>query len=392
MLIPIKFQLMTKKNILSAILLCLIPLILFSQKTISGEVIDENNLPLLGANVIVKDSNKGTVTDFDGKFNLLLDENESELIISYTGFETLNINIENQSFVSVVLKESSTGLDEVVITALGFEAKNDELGSLKEILKYEGDNIPILIGRGMSKYTKLSIGDTFIIRWMDDNRTYDAGLGEIVYVMDSDNFKIDFGHIWLPIEKMQKMLSMENESTYVVFDDNINPHSAGDWIKRDVKYLIRDMETIIEQDRPNAIMIYIILLSLAAMGIFNAQTLSIFRRKKEIGTLMALGMHKRKVVLLFTIEGAMNAIFAIILTVLLFGPLLYYFSIYGVPLPIDYSDMGLIIAKRLIPIYSMPLLIATALIVFLILLLVSYLPSRKISKMHPVDAIRGKTT
>ena len=43
----------------------------------------------------------------------------------------------------------------------------------------------------MSKYTKLSIGDTFIIRWMDDNRTYDAGLGEIVYVMDSDNFKID---------------------------------------------------------------------------------------------------------------------------------------------------------------------------------------------------------
>ena len=261
----------------------------------------------------------------------------------------------------------------------------------KEILKYEGDNIPILIGRGMSKYTKLSIGDTFIIRWMDDNRTYDAGLGEIVYVMDSDNFKIDFGHIWLPIERMQKMLSMENESTYVVFDENINPDSAGDWIKRDVKYLIRDMETIIEQDRPNAIMIYIILLSLAAMGIFNAQTLSIFRRKKEIGTLMALGMHKRRVVLLFTIEGAMNAIFAIILTILLFGPLLYYFSIYGVPLPIDYSDMGLIIAKRLIPIYSIPLLIATALIVFLILLLVSYLPSRKISKMHPVDAIRGKT-
>ena len=262
----------------------------------------------------------------------------------------------------------------------------------KEILKYEGENIPILIGRGMSKYTKLSIGDTFIIRWMDDNRTYDAGLGEIVYVMDSDNFKIDFGHIWLPIERMQKMLSMENESTYVVFDENINPDSAGDWIKRDVKYLIRDMETIIEQDRPNAIMIYIILLSLAAMGIFNAQTLSIFRRKKEIGTLMALGMHKRRVVLLFTIEGAMNAIFAIILTILLFGPLLYYFSIYGVPLPIDYSDMGLIIAKRLIPIYSIPLLIATALIVFLILLLVSYLPSRKISKMHPVDAIRGKTT
>ena len=303
--------------------------------------------------------------------------------------------IESNKALEILVSQASIYPDGRVVPVImkGITLEQEILNiPTKEILKYEGDNIPILIGRGMSKYTKLNIGDTFIIRWMDDKKTYDAGLGEIVHIMDSDNFKIDFGHIWLPIEKMQKMLSMENQSTYVVFNDNINPNSAGEWIKRDVKYLIRDMETIIEQDRPNAIMIYIILLSLAAMGIFNAQTLSIFRRKKEIGTLMALGMHKRRVVLLFTIEGAMNAIFAIILTILLFGPLLYYFSIYGVPLPIDYSDMGLIIAKRLIPIYSMPLLIATALIVFLILLLVSYLPSRKISKMHPVDAIRGKTT
>ena len=138
-------------------------------------------------------------------------------------------------------------------------------------------------------------------------------------------------------------------------------------------------------------MIYIILLSLAAMGIFNAQTLSIFRRKREIGTLMALGMKKRTVVILFTIEGALNALFALLLTIVLFGPLLYYFSIYGVPLPIDYSDMGLIIAKRLIPVYSPLLLFITAISVFTILLIVSYIPSRRISKMHPVDAIRGKT-
>ena len=263
----------------------------------------------------------------------------------------------------------------------------------QELLKYNGPNIPVLIGRGMAKYSKLNIGDTFIIRWMDKNRTYDAGQGEIIHIMDSDNFKIDMGHIWIPIHTTQNMLSMANESSYVVYDKSIqNINGANDWIHRDVKYLIRDMETIIEQDRPNAIMIYIILLSLAAMGIFNAQTLSIFKRKKEIGTLMALGMHKKKVVLLFTLEGALNAIFAIFLTIILFGPLLFYFSIYGVPLPIDYSDMGLIIAKRLIPIYSVPLLLLTALSVFIILLIVSYLPSRRIAKMHPVDAIRGKNS
>ena len=262
-----------------------------------------------------------------------------------------------------------------------------------EFLRYNGTNIPIMIGKGMAAYARLDIGDTFTIRWMDSNNAYDASEGEIIHIMDSGNFKIDMGHIWVPLNIAQNILSMPDESTYVVYKQGINEiDNSSTWIKRDVKYLVRDMKAIIDQDRPNAIMIYIILLALAAMGIFNAQTLSIFRRKKEIGTLMALGMEKRKVVLMFTMEGALNAIFAIILTVILFGPILFYFHLNGIPLPIDYSDMGLIISKTLMPVYSPILLIATALIVFIILLIVSYIPSRRISKMHPVDAIRGKTT
>ena len=257
---------------------------------------------------------------------------------------------------------------------------------------YVGSNIPIMIGKGMSEYAKLNIGDTFTVRWMGSDNSYDAAEGEIIHIMDSGNFKIDMGHIWIPLSIAREILLMDGESTYIVYKDGIKEiNSVSGWIKRDVKYLVRDMEAIIKQDRPNAIMIYIILLSLAAMGIFNAQTLSIFRRKKEIGTLMALGMPKNRVVLLFTLEGALNAILAIIMTIILFGPLLYYFSIYGIPLPIDYSDMGLIIAKTLIPVYSPLLLIITGLSVFIILLFVSYLPSRQIAKMHPVDAIRGKT-
>ena len=261
-----------------------------------------------------------------------------------------------------------------------------------ELIKYNGPNIPVMIGKGMAAYSKLELGDTFTLRWMDASKTYDAAEAEIVHIMDSGNFKIDMGHIWIPINIARDILYMPNESTYVVYKDGIEEvHSSGNWIKRDVQYLVRDMKAIIEQDRPNAIMIYIILLALAAMGIFNAQTLSIFRRKKEIGTLMALGMKKGKVVLLFTLEGALNAILAIFLTVILFGPILYYFNINGIPLPIDYSDMGLIISKTLMPVYSPLLLVATAIIVFIILLIVSYIPSRRISRMNPVDAIRGKT-
>ncbi|SVD89600.1 uncharacterized protein METZ01_LOCUS442454, partial [marine metagenome] len=134
----------------------------------------------------------------------------------------------------------------------------------------------------------------------------------------------------------------------------------------------------------------VILLFLAAVGIFNAQILSVFKRTREIGTLMALGMQKNKVVLLFTIEGALNALLAVFFGSIFFAPLLYYFSIYGIPLPIDYSELGLIVAKRLIPVYSSILILSTTLIVSIIVLIVSYLPSKKISKLHPTDAIRGR--
>ena len=255
--------------------------------------------------------------------------------------------------------------------------------------------IPVMIGTGMAKDAKLEVGDSFTIRWLDADRTYDADEGTVVHIMETENFKLDMGHIWVPLEKAQTMLAMEEEATYVTFAKDVSPiDENGDWIPRDVKYLIRDMEALIEADEPNAAIMYIILLALAAMGIFNAQVLSIFRRGKEIGTLMALGMTRSRVVGLFTLEGGLNAFLAVIMTVVLFGPVLWYFGAYGINMGIDYSEgqMGLIMAKRLIPVYSIGLVLTTTIIVSIIVLIVSYLPSRSIAKMRPTDALRGKVT
>jgi len=255
--------------------------------------------------------------------------------------------------------------------------------------------IPVMIGTGMAKDAKLEVGDSFTIRWLDADRTYDADEGTVVHIMETENFKLDLGHIWVPLEKAQTMLAMEEEATYVTFAKDVSPiDENGDWIPRDVKYLIRDMEALIEADEPNAAIMYIILLALAAMGIYNAQVLSIFRRGKEIGTLMALGMTRSRVVGLFTLEGGLNAFLAVIMTVVLFGPVLWYFGAYGINMGIDYSEgqMGLIMAKRLIPVYSIGLVLTTTIIVSIIVLIVSYLPSRRIAKMRPTDALRGKVT
>ena len=260
---------------------------------------------------------------------------------------------------------------------------------------HEEVTIPVMIGRGMAKDAKLEVGDAFTIRWLDADRTYDADEGTVVHIMDTENFKLDMGHIWIPLKKAQTMLAMEEEATYVTYAEGLSiVENKDDWIPRDVKYLIRDMEALIKADEPNAAIMYIILLCFAAMGIFNAQVLSIFRRGREIGTLMALGMTRTRVVGLFTLEGGLNAFLAAIMTVILFGPLLWYFGNNGIWLGVDYSDgaMGIIVEKYLIPVYSVGLVVTTTIVVSIIVLIVSYLPSRRIARMKPTDALRGKVT
>ena len=251
--------------------------------------------------------------------------------------------------------------------------------------------LPVLIGKGMASDTKLEVGDVFTIRWLDADRTYDANEGTVVHIMDTENFKLDMGHIWIPLNKAQAMLAMEEEATYVTYEKGIPPvQNKGDWIPRDINYLVQDMEAIIEADKPGAQVMYMVLLALAAMGIFNAQVLSIFRRGREIGTLMAIGMTRSRVVGLFTLEGGLNAVLSAVVTLIVFGPILWYFGVYGIPLPIDYSEMGMIVAKRLIPVYTIGLVVSTTILVSIIVLIVSYIPSRRIARMKPTDALRGK--
>tara|TARA_B100000287_G_scaffold251005_1_gene235870 strand:+ start:1 stop:1056 length:1056 start_codon:yes stop_codon:yes gene_type:complete len=257
--------------------------------------------------------------------------------------------------------------------------------------KHNDISIPVLIGSGMAENANLKVGDTFTIRWLDADRTYDADEGTVVHIMETENFKLDLGHIWIPLSKAQTMLAMKDQATYVTYSKDLTKiKDSGSWVHHDVDYMIRDMEALIKADEPGAQVMYSILLALAAMGIFNAQVLSIFRRGKEIGTLMALGMTRSRVVGLFTLEGGLNAFLAGIITLVLFGPILLYFGTNGIPLPMDYTEMGLLVAKRLVPIYSISLIISTTVLISIIVLVVSYIPSRRITKMKPTDALRGR--
>jgi ABC-type antimicrobial peptide transport system permease subunit len=129
---------------------------------------------------------------------------------------------------------------------------------------------------------------------------------------------------------------------------------------------------------------------LAMLAIFDTQILSIFRRQKEIGTYIALGYTRHEVVGLFTIEGAMHALLAALVAAVYGIPFFIWQSKTGLTLPVDSAEYGFAIADTMYPVYSAGLIVTTVFIVFMTTTVVSYLPSRKIAKMNPTEALRGK--
>ncbi len=117
------------------LVLILFPIFVFSQtKTISGSVNDENNLPLVGVNITVQNSNIGALTDFDGNYSIIIpSEKPKVLIFSYLGYSTQEVDVSLTDSVSVMMIPDLEQLEEVVVIGYGSVLKKDLTGSLSQV-------------------------------------------------------------------------------------------------------------------------------------------------------------------------------------------------------------------------------------------------------------------
>ena len=94
-----------------------------AQNSVSGNVVDEKTKqPIPGVTILIKDSTKGTTTDFDGNYSI--DASPADiLVVSYLGYLTQEIKINDKLTFSILLKEDTSELDEVIVVGYGTKSK-----------------------------------------------------------------------------------------------------------------------------------------------------------------------------------------------------------------------------------------------------------------------------
>ncbi len=103
------------------------------QLTVSGTVVDNQNEPLPGVTIQIEGSGQGTVTDTDGKYSIVVHSDDAVLVFSFIGYQSQKVIVGNRRVIDVVLQESVTELEEMVVVGYGQQKKESVVAALSTI-------------------------------------------------------------------------------------------------------------------------------------------------------------------------------------------------------------------------------------------------------------------
>ena len=126
----------SKYRIVLTLCMAFVVHLVVAQKTVIGTVSDESGLPLPGVNVIVEGTTSGTQTDFDGNYSLQASEGDV-LSFSFVGFASQDVLVQGSSTYNIILQESTSELDEVIVTGQGAGLNRRRIPTTVDVVKAE---------------------------------------------------------------------------------------------------------------------------------------------------------------------------------------------------------------------------------------------------------------
>ena len=121
-----------------------LPLVAQQKKTVKGVVKDGSGEAVIGANVVIKGTTTGSITDFDGNFVLDNVPDNAVLQISYIGYRTLDVPVSGKSSLNIKLEEDSEKLEEVVVVGYGTQKKGEITSSVTSVKAEDFNKIPVV--------------------------------------------------------------------------------------------------------------------------------------------------------------------------------------------------------------------------------------------------------
>ena len=103
------------------------------QRTINGTVTDDGDFPLMGVSIIVKGTNVGTITNYEGKYTLQIPENAELLIFSFIGMTTQKVILGSENEINIVMTEATTGLDEIIVVGYGTQSNQKVSAAISQV-------------------------------------------------------------------------------------------------------------------------------------------------------------------------------------------------------------------------------------------------------------------
>ena len=270
----------------------------------------------------------------------------------------------------------------------GIDRKQNLLHVPTNILRYDTGVLSAYIGKITADQANLSQGDILVLRFRDDEGVNNAVEVSIDSIMQLPLQSIDVGQIWVDLESFQELCGLKNQASIIVVKEELELHSAK-WEYQGMNVMFADLLAWKTQEMAGAYMMLAIFLGLAVLAIFDTQILSIFKRKKEIGTLVAIGMRQQDVVGLFTLEGIMIGLVSMLIGSIVGIPLLLYFNEHGINLG-NMESFGMNIMNTLYVDFSMSILWQVCMTVLIIVGFVSFLAAKRIAKMNVVQVLKGK--
>jgi ABC-type lipoprotein release transport system permease subunit len=260
----------------------------------------------------------------------------------------------------------------------------------KVLQQQDNELIPVVIGATLAKQNKLKLNDIITLRWRDKNGSFEAADIQIAGIFKTSVPTVDNGIIWISLDKLQKMTLNDGCANIMLKSPKIADKKMDGWDFKSVTKLTEATTKLVKSKAAGQSVFYIIFLLLAMLAIFDTQTLSIFRRQREIGTMVALGMTPGQVVAQFTLEGTLNSVLAFAVGAIWGTPLIWFLTTKGISIDMNASELGVAMADKLYASVTPQLVFGTMIFIIVVTAVVSYIPARKISKMNPTEAIRGK--